>query len=202
MGSAHLAQIELPGGSSGQHRASPRFVTHRRRPAHAQRTRARAPSTARACAPAAPWSSRTARSRPSARQLQRAQARHGSRPAARRRRQRRRRALDVELHPAAGRRPARGHHSRHVARPLRDGDDGLRLQRASRATISRGASGFWIENGEFAFPVSEITVSINLDTMLKNIDAIGNDLDMRTATCAPTIRISSMTIAGSRRPRR
>lgn len=62
---------------------------------------------------------------------------------------------------------------------------------------SRGASGFWIENGEFAFPVSEITVSSNLDTMLKNIDAIGNDLDMRTATCAPTIRVSSMTIAGS-----
>jgi PmbA protein len=63
--------------------------------------------------------------------------------------------------------------------------------------FSRGASGFWIENGELAFPVSEITISGNLDTMLKSIDAVGNDLDMRTATCAPTFRIGAMTIAGS-----
>ncbi len=68
---------------------------------------------------------------------------------------------------------------------------------AQTGDFSGGASGFWIENGEFAFPVSEVTVSSNLDVMLKNIDAIGDDLDMRTATCAPTFRISSMTIAGS-----
>jgi PmbA protein len=62
---------------------------------------------------------------------------------------------------------------------------------------SRGASGFWIEDGKLAFPVSEITVSSNLDRMLKEIDAIGNDLKLKTATAAPTFRISSMTIAGT-----
>ncbi|MFP6685541.1 MAG: metallopeptidase TldD-related protein, partial [Polyangiaceae bacterium] len=63
--------------------------------------------------------------------------------------------------------------------------------------FSRGASGFWIENGKVAFPVSEVTISLNLDDLLKRIDAIGDDLDMRTATAAPTFRVSSMTIAGS-----
>jgi PmbA protein len=63
--------------------------------------------------------------------------------------------------------------------------------------FSRGAQGFWIEGGELAFPVSEVTISSNLDSMLKNIDAIGNDLDMKTSTVSPTLRISSMTIAGT-----
>lgn len=62
--------------------------------------------------------------------------------------------------------------------------------------FSRGAAGFWIENGEKVYPVSEITISSNLDTMLKNIDLVGNDLDMKTSVSAPTFRISSMTIAG------
>jgi PmbA protein len=63
--------------------------------------------------------------------------------------------------------------------------------------FSRGASGFWIEDGKLTFPVSEITISSNLDTMLKSIDAVGDDLDMKTSTCAPTFRIANMTIAGS-----
>jgi PmbA protein len=63
--------------------------------------------------------------------------------------------------------------------------------------FSRGAQGYWIENGELAFPVSEVTISSNLDTMLKNIDAVGDDLDMKTSTVSPTLRISSMTIAGT-----
>jgi PmbA protein len=62
--------------------------------------------------------------------------------------------------------------------------------------FSRGASGFWIENGELAFPVSEVTISLNVDDMLKSIDVVGSDLDLRTATAAPTIRIAKMTIAG------
>ena len=41
--------------------------------------------------------------------------------------------------------------------------------------FSRGAAGFWIEQGQFAFPVSEITISSNLDAMLKGIDAVGDD---------------------------
>jgi PmbA protein len=63
--------------------------------------------------------------------------------------------------------------------------------------FSRGASGFWIENGEFAYPVSEVTISLNLDQLWQRVDAVGNDLDLRTATASPTLRVSSMTIAGS-----
>jgi PmbA protein len=62
--------------------------------------------------------------------------------------------------------------------------------------FSRGASGFWIERGERVYPVSEVTISLNLDEMLKRIDRVGNDLDLRTSVCSPTIRISSMTVAG------
>jgi len=63
--------------------------------------------------------------------------------------------------------------------------------------FSRGAAGFWIEDGKLAFPVSEVTISSNLDVMLKNIDAVGNDLDMKTSTAAPTFRVSKMTLAGT-----
>jgi PmbA protein len=63
--------------------------------------------------------------------------------------------------------------------------------------FSRGASGFWIENGARAFPVSEITISSTLDAMLKGIDAIGTDLVLKTSTAAPTLRISNMTISGN-----
>jgi PmbA protein len=62
---------------------------------------------------------------------------------------------------------------------------------------SVGASGMWIENGELAYPVEEITIAGNLKNMYKNIAAIGNDLVFRGASAAPTIRIEGMTIAGS-----
>jgi len=62
--------------------------------------------------------------------------------------------------------------------------------------FSRGAAGFWIENGELAYPVSEITISLNVDDLFKSIDAIGDDLDLRTATASPTLRVAKMTIAG------
>jgi PmbA protein len=62
--------------------------------------------------------------------------------------------------------------------------------------FSRGASGFWIERGERIYPVSEVTISLNLDEMLKRIDAVADDLDFRTSMCTPTFRISSMTVAG------
>jgi PmbA protein len=62
--------------------------------------------------------------------------------------------------------------------------------------FSRGAAGFWIENGELAHPVSEVTISLNLDAMLKGIDLLGSDLDWRSSTVAPTLRIASMTISG------
>ncbi|HTO55606.1 MAG TPA: TldD/PmbA family protein [Myxococcota bacterium] len=61
---------------------------------------------------------------------------------------------------------------------------------------SRGAAGMWIENGELAYPVEEITIAGNLAQMLCDIDAIGNDLLWLGATAAPTVRISRMTVAG------
>lgn len=60
---------------------------------------------------------------------------------------------------------------------------------------SRGASGFWIENGELAYPVSEITVSGNLLEMFRALTP-ANDLDFRHGTDAPTVRIDGMTVAG------
>jgi PmbA protein len=62
--------------------------------------------------------------------------------------------------------------------------------------FSRGASGLWIENGEFAYPVEEITVAGNLKDMLSNIADIGNDLVFRSSVACPTLRIEGMTIAG------
>lgn len=63
--------------------------------------------------------------------------------------------------------------------------------------FSRGASGFWIENGELTFPVNEVTISLNFDDLLKRIDAIGDDLDLRSSIATPTFRVERMTIAGS-----
>ncbi len=60
---------------------------------------------------------------------------------------------------------------------------------------SRGASGLWIENGELAYPVSEITVAGNLSEMFKNLVA-ANDLEFRYGADAPTLRIDGMTVAG------
>jgi PmbA protein len=62
--------------------------------------------------------------------------------------------------------------------------------------FSRGAAGFWIEDGELSFPVSEVTISLNLDEILKRIDAVGSDLDFKTSIAAPTLRVSAMTLAG------
>lgn len=63
--------------------------------------------------------------------------------------------------------------------------------------FSRGAAGFWIEDGKLTHPVSEVTISLNLDQLLQRIDAVGSDLDLRRAVASPTLRVSSMTIAGS-----
>ena len=62
---------------------------------------------------------------------------------------------------------------------------------------SQGAAGLWIENGELAYPVEEITIAGNLKEMYKNISAIGNDLVFRGASASPTIRVDGMMIAGS-----
>jgi PmbA protein len=62
--------------------------------------------------------------------------------------------------------------------------------------FSRGASGLWIENGEIAYPVEEITVAGNLGEMFCNIAEIGSDLIWRGSVACPTLRIEGMTIAG------
>jgi len=61
---------------------------------------------------------------------------------------------------------------------------------------SRGAAGFWIENGEIAFPVSEVTIAGNLKEMFRHLTP-ADDLEFRYGTNAPTCRIEGMTIAGS-----
>jgi PmbA protein len=60
---------------------------------------------------------------------------------------------------------------------------------------SRGASGFWIENGEVQFPVSEITVAGNLIEMFLHLTP-ANDLEFRSSTNAPSCLVEGMTIAG------
>lgn len=60
---------------------------------------------------------------------------------------------------------------------------------------SRGASGFWIEEGALAYPVSEITVSGNLLDMFRTLTP-ANDLEFRYGTDSPTVRIDGMTVAG------
>ena len=62
---------------------------------------------------------------------------------------------------------------------------------------SQGAAGMWIEDGELAWPVEEITIAGNLKDMYKNVVAVGNDLEFRGASAAPTIRIDGMMIAGA-----
>jgi PmbA protein len=62
--------------------------------------------------------------------------------------------------------------------------------------ISRGAFGLWIENGEIAYPVSEITISGNLGTLLEGIEMVGNDLEFLGAIAGPTIKVAEMTVAG------
>ncbi len=61
---------------------------------------------------------------------------------------------------------------------------------------SRGAAGFWIENGEITYPVSEVTVAGNLKTMFQQM-SLADDLEFRTGMDVPTIRIDGLTVAGS-----
>jgi PmbA protein len=62
---------------------------------------------------------------------------------------------------------------------------------------SRGAAGLWIENGQLAYPVEEVTIAGNLKEIYQNIEMVGNDLEMRGRIASPTIKISKMTVAGN-----
>ncbi|WP_188820525.1 TldD/PmbA family protein [Brucella endophytica] len=61
---------------------------------------------------------------------------------------------------------------------------------------SRGASGFWIENGELAYPVSEVTIASNLKDMFLHMTP-ANDIDRNFGTAAPTLVVEGMTLAGN-----
>ena len=60
---------------------------------------------------------------------------------------------------------------------------------------SRGAAGFWIENGELSYPVSEVTIAGHLLDMFRTLTP-ANDLKFRYGTNAPTLRVEGLTIAG------
>ncbi len=62
---------------------------------------------------------------------------------------------------------------------------------------SRGAVGLWIENGELAYPVEEVTVAGNLKEMFAAIDGVGDDLVLRDRTASPTLKIGRMVVAGN-----
>ncbi len=62
---------------------------------------------------------------------------------------------------------------------------------------SRGAAGLWIDNGELAYPVEEVTVAGNLLEMLAAIEGIGNDLVLRDRTVSPTLLVGRMVVAGN-----
>jgi PmbA protein len=62
---------------------------------------------------------------------------------------------------------------------------------------SRGAAGFWIENGKLAYPVTEVNISGHMESMLSGVDAVGDDLAWIGSSAAPTIRIREMTVSGT-----
>jgi PmbA protein len=66
----------------------------------------------------------------------------------------------------------------------------------STGDFSRGAAGLWIEQGRVVHPVSEVTISSNLNTMLQSIDAVADGFVVRSSALCPMIRVASMTIAG------
>ena len=61
---------------------------------------------------------------------------------------------------------------------------------------SRGAVGLWIENGEIAFPVSEVTIASTLQEMLNGVDAVASDLEFRGSLASPAILVREMMISG------
>jgi PmbA protein len=61
---------------------------------------------------------------------------------------------------------------------------------------SRGAAGFWVENGEISHPVQEITVAGNLKDMFRNIVAIGSDVVVRGSRQCGSVLVEGMTVAG------
>ena len=62
---------------------------------------------------------------------------------------------------------------------------------------SRGAAGFWVENGQIAYPVDGITIAGNLKQMFAGIEAVGSDVDRRSHVSVGSILVGRMTLAGN-----
>ena len=62
--------------------------------------------------------------------------------------------------------------------------------------FSLGATGFWIEKGKLSYPVREVTIAGNILDLMKNVDAVGNDLKFSGRIGSPTLRIKELSIAG------
>ncbi len=62
---------------------------------------------------------------------------------------------------------------------------------------SRGASGFWVENGELAYPVDGLTIASNLKDMLQDIQWLGDDRDSRGNIRTPSVLLGTMTVAST-----
>jgi PmbA protein len=67
---------------------------------------------------------------------------------------------------------------------------------ATTGDYSRGALGFWVENGEIQYPVSGLTIAGNLKDMLLGIEHVGTDIDQRSNLKVGSVLINQMTIAG------
>ena len=62
---------------------------------------------------------------------------------------------------------------------------------------SRGAAGFWVEDGEIAYPVHEVTIAGNLREIFKGIRAVGTDVDLRGNIRCGSVLIEGLTVAGT-----
>ena len=62
---------------------------------------------------------------------------------------------------------------------------------------SRGAAGFWVENGEIQYPVAEITIAGQLNEMLRNIVAVSDDIERRSNIQTGSVLVENMKISGS-----
>jgi PmbA protein len=72
---------------------------------------------------------------------------------------------------------------------------GFATEHAS-GTYSRGARGFFIENGEIAYPIEEFTIASTFPEMLAGLDAVADDLRFDGAVVSPSFRVAEMTVSG------
>ena len=74
---------------------------------------------------------------------------------------------------------------------------GLGLPIVVDGDFSVGTPGVWIDNGQLAQPVAKVTIAFKMLDMLKNVDAVGNDMVFDRGTCCPTFRVAEITVSGT-----